>query len=212
MKYSDAYLLAEKYIQLLKPFCLEGKCLIAGSIRRRKPIIGDIEIVLLPDHNHKSDPVSVDLFETKHEPKLFDVLRTLGTLQGRCEITSRQVKISLDKNMVLDVYIPQEHDFYRMYAIRTGNWVYSHEVIGKGWRELGWVGTREGLRRQDQCTRIGRTWKCTHDHPTLPPVWKSEEEFFQYINVPMIPPEEREMSVDYKKPPMMEENLETNAE
>lgn len=31
-------------------------------------------------------------------------------------------------------------------------------------------------------------WKCVGDFVTLPPVWKSEEEFFNWINVKMLHP------------------------
>jgi len=45
MKLEEAKKIAEKYLNLLKPYCLRAE--IAGSIRREKPEVKDIEIVCI---------------------------------------------------------------------------------------------------------------------------------------------------------------------
>lgn len=40
--------MGDELVRLLAPHCQPGYCQIAGSIRRRKPTFGDIEIVCLP--------------------------------------------------------------------------------------------------------------------------------------------------------------------
>lgn len=48
MKHTDAMLIAEKLLDELKPFCEGGKAMIAGGLRRGKPDVHDIEIVVKP--------------------------------------------------------------------------------------------------------------------------------------------------------------------
>ena len=52
MEYSLAKSLADELIEVLKPFCL--KIEIAGSVRRKKPQVKDIEICLVPENSNKA--------------------------------------------------------------------------------------------------------------------------------------------------------------
>ncbi len=49
MKLQDAKIIANKYIELLKPYT--NRISVAGSIRREKPEVKDIEIVCIRDEN-----------------------------------------------------------------------------------------------------------------------------------------------------------------
>jgi DNA polymerase/3'-5' exonuclease PolX len=49
---SEAIEVAEKYRKLLEPWCEPEMCRIAGSTRRKKPDVGDIEIVCVPRTVH----------------------------------------------------------------------------------------------------------------------------------------------------------------
>jgi hypothetical protein len=94
----------------------------------------------------------------------------------------------------VDLFMPQAADYYRQLAIRTGSADYSSFVIANGWRRIGWVGTPDGLRRILDCTETkSKTWWCWNPKPELPPEWKSEEEFFQWIQVPYVIPAKREV-------------------
>ncbi|GAF93472.1 unnamed protein product, partial [marine sediment metagenome] len=47
MIYEEAKQIADKYVELLRP--MAKRIEIAGSIRREKPFVGDIEICMIPD-------------------------------------------------------------------------------------------------------------------------------------------------------------------
>ena len=103
----------------------------------------------------------------------------------------------------LDLFMPEEYDFYRQYAIRTGSADWVSRFLATGWRKAGWVGTDAGLRRIEECENINEgkldghgvrmkpKWKCVVNSPTRPPFWKSEEEFFSFINLEYIEPKYR---------------------
>jgi DNA polymerase/3'-5' exonuclease PolX len=57
MKLSDASTLADRLITEISPFCL--RCEVAGSIRRRKAEVKDIEIVAIPKIETVQDPTSL---------------------------------------------------------------------------------------------------------------------------------------------------------
>lgn len=198
MKYEQAIKIAESYRENLLPYC--KRIDIAGSVRRERPLAGDIELLLMPDLSQVGEPVSVDLFETVTIPKLFEVLKRMGDGTHKCEPDSRQVKILLPQDIMLDIYIPQAHDYFRQLAIRTGNWVYARNVIAAGWVRCGWVGTRDGLRRRDQCHKVGNKWVTFAPSPELPPVWESEEAFFKFIDAPFISPVLRQMESPFPIP------------
>ena len=48
MKVRDAMLLAEKIRDVLIPFCEPERCAIAGSIRRARPEVNDVDLVVQP--------------------------------------------------------------------------------------------------------------------------------------------------------------------
>lgn len=179
----------------LQPFC--SKINIAGSIRRKKPEVKDIEIICRPI----LAPVSNDNLFDSGEPK-FDIISgfasaiaELGTIE-KGNAKGKYVKIALPEGINLDLFIPDEADYYRQYAIRTGSADYSFKIIATGWRKIGWVGSDLGLRLEKDCietkTPDGKSkWQCIRDKNNKPPVWTSEEDFFKWLNVPFVKPEYR---------------------
>lgn len=180
----------------LKDYCEENKIKIAGSVRRRKFEVKDIEIVLLPKRTEIKDmfgeitatPVISEF--KKHIENTGKVVK--GNANGR------MMQIELEQKIMVDFFMPEAHDFYRMYAIRTGSSYYSHNVIAGAWLAGGWCGSDMGLRRQDDCRRYkdgaGRNkWECINKNGELPPVWQSEEEFFEWLKVRFVHPVRRDM-------------------
>ncbi|HEY8690541.1 MAG TPA: hypothetical protein VIM07_14995 [Chitinophagaceae bacterium] len=178
----------------LKDYC--DKIYIAGSIRRRKYEVKDIEIVLLPKRVAHQDlfggiistPVIME-FKSRIE-NVGNVIK--GVADGR------MMQIQLEQGIMVDVFMPVADDFYRQYAIRTGSSFYAHNVIAGGWLAIGWCGSDIGLRRQEDCVRhkdkSGKNkWICINKNGELPPVWKSEEEFFDWIKVKFIHPSRRDI-------------------
>lgn len=170
---------------------------IAGSCRRLKPDVKDIEIVCLP----KTDLVinRIDMFTDLQTVEVNrDFVRAalkLGNVQKGCP-TGRYMQILLPEGINLDLFIPQEYDYYRQLAIRTGPADYSYAVLAVGWRKLGWCGTKDGLRLMTECHEQRNcqgksTWQCISPTPTLPPHWHSEREFYNWLQVPWAEPRER---------------------
>lgn len=94
---------------------------------------------------------------------------------------------------MLDLFTPAEFDYFRMYAMRTGSAAYSAKVIAPGWKKIGWCGRDKGLRMKSDCryNKSSKKWKCVNKKAELPPAWRSEEEFFEWIRVKWIQPEQR---------------------
>lgn len=182
----------------LQPWC--DRINIAGSIRRGKLEVKDLEIVCLPK---KVATGQVDIFsgETEKETvhaEFTRIVYSLGNvIKGKPDGRYMQIEIENRlggiKTVNLDLFMPQPHDYYRIYAIRTGSADYSAKIITAGWIKQGWRGTEDGLRLEEQCVGYKQPdgkvkWSCVVENPVLPPVWQSEQEFFDWINVPILPP------------------------
>jgi len=173
---------------------------IAGSCRRLKPEAKDIEICCLPNmvgcFNTDTELFPSVTGPTYKPSKGFtDAALSLGqALKGNP--AGRYMKIQLPEGINLDLFIPQENDYYRQLAIRTGPADYSYAKLAVGWRKLGWCGTADGLRKMTDCRERrscdGKsTWYCINPEPELPPVWQSEREFFDWVQVPWTEPADR---------------------
>ena len=90
--------------------------------------------------------------------------------------------------------MPQPGDYYRIYAIRTGSAEYAHHILASAWLRKGWVGTKNGLRKKEQCRKKGKTWECYVTDPALPPVWRNEFELFRWLGIQCIDPMQREFN------------------
>jgi DNA polymerase/3'-5' exonuclease PolX len=181
----------------LQPYC--EKINIAGSVRRHKPEVKDIEIICQP--KIIEEIVQVDMFKADFKksihPYFIREVNNLGNIVKGFAI-GKYLQIELpDKSFfMLDLFIPDDFDYYRQYAIRTGSAEYAANVIATGWRKIGWCGSDKGLRKMSDCIRTqtadGKTkWKCLRADADLPPVWQSEEEFFDWIKVKVIHPSKR---------------------
>ena len=146
------------------------------------------------------DNIETDLFGsiiTRTRSTLFtQAAATLGILKTGSLSEGRQVKIELPEGIMLDMFLPAAKDFFRQLVIRTGSAEYVTEVIAKGWLRAGWCGVKDvGLRRIDQCFKnSSNQWQCTNKNPALPPVWKSEEEFFKWLGVQYAEPHMRSVT------------------
>jgi DNA polymerase/3'-5' exonuclease PolX len=178
----------------LLPYC--SKINIAGSIRRKKPEVKDIEIICVPK---KILAQFENLFERTEisivDPEFAKTVLSLGqVIKGVPQ--GKYMQLELPEGIKLDLFIPADFDYYRQFAIRTGSADYSAKIIAAGWKRIGWCGADIGLRLIKDCTEHkgpdGKTkYKCERAKNNRPPVWQSEEEFFKWIKVPFIQPEFR---------------------
>lgn len=187
-EYKTAKRIADRVVALLDPHC--SLIHIAGSIRREKPEVKDIEILCLP----KVKFIQHDLFgggawirEEGFAIALRKMIKTItkGTIEGR------YLQAELIGGMTLDLFMPQSFDYYRILAIRTGPDDYSEKVIAASWVANGWCGTDQGLRRIEDCTYTPSGWKCWRPCPEVPPAWTSERDFFSWLGRPYTEPRDR---------------------
>jgi len=164
---------AERFLKVIEPCCL--KVSIAGSVRREKPIVHDIEFVAVPKDEFCFGQLFIDGYPG---------LKVNGSRLKRFVYPSSQIQIEL--------YLTTLFDYGRMLAIRTGSSAYSHHLAVR-WGRIGWAGTEDGLRRKSECDRKS-TWKIKPEYklaPTLPPTFNTEEEFFAFLSIECIPPIQR---------------------
>ncbi len=170
-----ARIIAERFMTYLSPYC--SKMNVAGSVRRECKDVGDVEIVIIP-----KDEFSMGLAFPFGYPGL--------TVNG-----SRLKRfIYPDSQLQLELYITNIRDWGRILAIRTGSADFAHTQLAMNWNRAGWAGTDEGLRKKSECIHKS-TWKIKPEYkanPTLPPVFDTEENFFAFINVKWVPPQERD--------------------
>lgn len=195
---SSALETAQAIFDRLSPHC--ERIDIAGSIRRRCSQVKDIEIVCQPKKQLKVDSTSLfpeESWETCDEFKL--VIDSLSAAIEKGNANGRYMRIILKNGMPMDLFMPNYSDYYRQLTIRTGNAEYVQKIIAAQWRIKGWCGTDRGLRLISECAaKTGSdnkvTWKCTTEHPKLPPVWESEPQFFYWLGLPFTPPECRHLN------------------
>lgn len=160
MKLEQALEIAEKVKALLAPHC--ERIEIAGSIRRKKPDVKDIEIVAIPK------PFDTGLFESGIATVVNQWQKVKGELP--CKYTQR----ILPEGIKLDLFFAERGNWGLIYAIRTGSAEYSHKVLATEWVKRGYKS--EGGYLVDNGKQIA-----------VP----EEEDLFRRIGVPFKAPELR---------------------
>jgi DNA polymerase/3'-5' exonuclease PolX len=124
MKLSEAKNIADNLVQKLSPFCFRIE--IAGSIRRKKPEVKDIEIIAIPK------PYEVGLFESGIATIINKFEKVRGDLP--CKYTQR----ILPEGIKLDLFFAVPENWGLILAIRTGSADYSHKVLANAWVKAGY--------------------------------------------------------------------------
>lgn len=159
---------------------------IVGSIRREKPQVGDIELLLEPKSREAS------LFGDR-EPVIEPIRRTLSRFGALTKNGDRYIRVTSTEEGAIPVDVFLVHPpatWGAQLAIRTGPAALSRYCVTqlryKGWRcESGRVlrpTTGDGVK-----VIAGQLYE---KHPT-----ETEEAFFEACGVPFVPPPERERLV-----------------
>lgn len=124
MPYADALAMANHLVSLLKPGC--ERIMIAGSLRRQKPEIGDIEIVAMP----MLEPVC-DLFgmpvEGMERSGLDERLASLKT-EGYTK-NGAKYKQFMWQGISVDLFIASAETWGCVSTIRTGSADFTHWLV-----------------------------------------------------------------------------------
>lgn len=190
---AEAEALALEVVRLLEAYC--ARIEVLGSIRRRKPMPSDIELLAVPLFG---PPLTADLFgQPVGDPvNLLDTrvleLRTAGVLgtrpdkNGRSAVGPRYKRLSFE-GFGLDLFscFPPAQ-FGVLSVIRTGSADFSHRLVTPvergGWMPKGkWI-VDGALWR----------WRVPGVEPELIPT-PDEETLFAQLLRPYVPPPEREV-------------------
>jgi DNA polymerase/3'-5' exonuclease PolX len=133
---AEARAIANDVITQLDPHC--SRIQVAGSIRRGKPTIGDIEVVCLPRPYEESP-----LFCTG----IAAVINQWEKIKGQlpCRYTQRR----LPCGMKLDLFMPDPMGFGLQLAIRTGSAAWCETMLAPAWVRAGFHSKGGVLRRAD---------------------------------------------------------------
>jgi DNA polymerase (family 10) len=161
VKLEQALTIAERVRAELLPHCERVE--IAGSVRRRKPEVGDIEIVAIPK------PYDVGLFSSG----IALVVDRWPIVRGHlpCKYTQR----TLPEGIALDLFFATPENWGLIFAVRTGSADFSHEALACRWVKLGYH-SKDGM---------------LHDRENNPVPVREEEDLFALLGRPWIPPEAR---------------------
>lgn len=119
MEYNEALKIATEVLELIKPHCYRAE--IAGSIRRKKPEVKDVEIVAIPM------VYDVGLFESGIATVVNQWEKVKGELDwATCKYTQR----ILPQGIKLDLFFASPTNFGLIYLIRTGDWEFSKKFLG----------------------------------------------------------------------------------
>ena len=171
---------AESLIALIDDVCLRVE--IAGSIRRRKSQVKDIEIVALP----KTKP-GKDLFGNTIEEISFLEIRLNGLLQHNNDLSfdpelkrnGHKYKRLLWHGVKVDLFIAgRSREYGALMAIRTGPWDFSKMLVTK--QEYGGAMPND-FRQQDN-----QIWT-----PNGPLETSNELKYFAALGIPFWLPWER---------------------
>ena len=160
MELQKALKIAEKVKSLLAPHC--ERIEIAGSIRRKKSNVKDIEIVAIPK------PFETGLFESG----IATVVNKWDKVKGElpCKYTQR----ILPDGIKLDLFFAERGNWGLIYAIRTGSAEYSHKVLATEWVKRGYKSEGGYLLYNGRKILV-----------------LEEEDLFKRIGVPFVEPEFR---------------------
>lgn len=160
MELDQALKIAEKVKALLAPHC--ERIEIAGSIRRKKLHVKDIEIVAIPK------PFQIGLFESG----IATVVNKWDKIKGElpCKYTQRM----LPDGIKLDLFFAEPKNWGLIYAIRTGSAQYSHKILAKGWVKNGYRSKNGYLFANEKKIAV-----------------REEEDLFKRIGIPFKEPELR---------------------
>ncbi|MGH2575571.1 MAG: hypothetical protein ACRDFC_07720 [Ignavibacteria bacterium] len=120
VKYIDAKKIADELIEVMKPFCKRIE--IAGSLRRLKEEVKDIEICLVPsDSNKLFNSLGFYLIKHNHNFKYIK--------------NGDKYKQFKHRECQVDLFIAKEDNWGLTYLIRTGSAEFSTKVLAS-WKRV----------------------------------------------------------------------------
>jgi DNA polymerase/3'-5' exonuclease PolX len=151
---------------------------VAGSIRRRKPVVGDIELVVIPSDQEKLVKFLREVGQTI-KPGV------PGAVPWDPKPDARYIRVRLDAGMNLDVFVARPENWGGLFMMRTGSASGPDGNVFNGFVP-GVFG------RFKKLSGGGRMTDCMPTMPTGEQLEVREEsDFFDILEMDFVPPEER---------------------
>lgn len=173
---TEALPLAESLVERVR--CITLRCEIAGSVRRRKENVKDIELVAIVDDYE-------GLYKRLAEAGRFIKPGVPDIIDWPAKPGAKYVRMLLNEELKLDLFIANKDNWGGIYTMRTGS-----GVGPDGNPYNGFV-----PRLFSRWKRVSKGGKMTGGQPTLPDGTMlsvpEEEDFFALCKAKWIPAEER---------------------
>jgi DNA polymerase/3'-5' exonuclease PolX len=173
---SHAETIANSVLEHIRPTLIRGE--VAGSIRRRKEIVGDIEIVAISEQRE-------DLLRLLADCGQHIKPGVPGVVPWTFKPTSKYIRLRLNEGMNLDLFMATPQNWGGLFLMRTGN------ATGKDGNAFN--GFVPGIfSRFKKLSGGGRMTDCMPTMPTGEQLPLAEEnDFFDLLEMNFVPPEER---------------------
>jgi len=170
MELEKAKAIAEKIKAVLESSC--ERIVIAGSIRRQKPEVGDIELLCIPKYVD-----GIDMLDAKIQTLInSDILGyRLNKLGSKVYGPKNKLLFHLPGGIGVDVFSTTEEGWFVALVVRTGGKVTNQRI--------SMAAIKKGLRFH----AYGRGFT----GPNGEIICHSEREVFEALNLPYLAPEER---------------------
>lgn len=177
---------ARELTAALRPLCEPDRFIFAGSLRRLKPEVGDIEIVYIPRIEPRPDPddllgnvVPTNLFDEQLNAwlKATVIIRRIGPLGGSAWGPSNKLAVHAASGIGIDFFAANQRNFWTLLVCRTGS-------------------MESNTRVASAAIKLGQTWnmyrgfedRVTGDLLFVP---ESEEALFAHVRLPYLEPKDR---------------------
>lgn len=163
---------ANEIVQRLAPHC--ERIAIAGSIRRKKSQVKDIEIVCIPKQVEMAG--QIDLFGTAsplmvRDPEFMKVIDSYGFVKGKS--TGRYMQRTMANNTVIDFFVAEPDTWGYILLLRTGSKGFNINMINY-------------MKRRNYHCREGKVF--FRDRPVAV---RQEEDMFRFAGIMYQHPEQR---------------------
>ena len=186
MSLRQARATASEMVESLRPYCHRVE--VAGSIRRGRDWINDIEIVAIPKSTVRQP--DVDIFGepmgkavTVRDPGFIMVVDSIANplVKGKPS-DGRYLQFFTREGVKVDLFLCNPDTWGYIYTIRTGSADFTRALAAR-WVQLGYKGV------EGQLTRFGK--------PVPTP---EEADLFALLHMAVPPPHQRELTTEGLKP------------
>lgn len=200
MKLSEARNIASTVVNMIQAYRITTAVTVAGSIRRERPDVNDVEIVLCPvmeaPENLFGQTVAIQPSANFVSTMAQKILPQIAGEIVKGSFSGRYCRVKLKVGIEVDFFIiHHEYDYMRHVAIRTGNANYAHKMLATSWVKMGYCATDSGLYKKNDCIRSKSGDKVTFTpKPGAIPAgaWQTEQQFFEFLKINWVIPRMRE--------------------